>query len=247
MTNRKTTKRALLGSVLALVLCFAMLLGSTYAWFTDTTSASVDVIKAGTLDIDLYVRDDVNGTTWTEPTANTMLFTAPEADWEPGYRSVEILKVVNNGSLDLQWEARIDTTGVAFTALADVIDVYAIPLTVANAESVDFASLDLANFANYKAGTLAQYVAGINNHDVDPTAEENVLENGEDTAMVLILAMQTTAGNEYQGMSLLADGSAPLAITIVATQVASETDSINNQYDNIDIDRFDVFQVSPKN
>ena len=36
MTNRKTTKRALLGSVLALILCFSMLLGSTYAWFSDT-------------------------------------------------------------------------------------------------------------------------------------------------------------------------------------------------------------------
>ncbi|MBR6546106.1 MAG: SipW-dependent-type signal peptide-containing protein, partial [Clostridia bacterium] len=52
MTN-KTTKRALLSSVLALALCFTMLLGTTFAWFTDSVTSSGNKISSGTLKIDL--------------------------------------------------------------------------------------------------------------------------------------------------------------------------------------------------
>ena len=52
MTNRKTTKKALLGSLLALVLCFSMLVGTTFAWFTDSEFINGNKIQAGTLDIE---------------------------------------------------------------------------------------------------------------------------------------------------------------------------------------------------
>ena len=58
MTNRKSTKRALLGSVMAMVLCLAMLVGATFAWFTDTASTGVNKIQAGNLDVQLV---DENG------------------------------------------------------------------------------------------------------------------------------------------------------------------------------------------
>ena len=54
MTNMKSTKRALVSSVFALVLCFAMLLGTTYAWFTDSVTSSGNVIQSGTLDVQLF-------------------------------------------------------------------------------------------------------------------------------------------------------------------------------------------------
>lgn len=47
--NAKTTKRALFSSVLAIVLCLAMLIGTTFAWFTDTASTGVNKIQAGNL------------------------------------------------------------------------------------------------------------------------------------------------------------------------------------------------------
>ena len=53
MSNRKSTKRALLGSVMAMVLCLAMLVGATFAWFTDTASTGVNKIQAGNLDVQL--------------------------------------------------------------------------------------------------------------------------------------------------------------------------------------------------
>ena len=56
MTNRKSTKRALLGSIMAMVLCLAMLIGATFAWFTDTASTGVNKIQAGNLDVALEMK-----------------------------------------------------------------------------------------------------------------------------------------------------------------------------------------------
>ena len=48
MTNKANTKRALLMSIIAMVLCFTMLLGTTFAWFTDEATSKGNKIVAGT-------------------------------------------------------------------------------------------------------------------------------------------------------------------------------------------------------
>ena len=53
MENNKSTRRALLTSVLALLMCVAMLIGATFAWFTDTASTGVNKIQAGNLDLEV--------------------------------------------------------------------------------------------------------------------------------------------------------------------------------------------------
>ena len=58
MNNTKTTKRALLSSVMAMLLCITMLIGTTFAWFTDSASTAVNKIQAGTLDIQLLDAQD---------------------------------------------------------------------------------------------------------------------------------------------------------------------------------------------
>jgi len=61
MTNAKSTKRALLASIMALVLCFSMMLGTTFAWFTDSAVSGSNVITSGNLDIDVeYTLDGEN-------------------------------------------------------------------------------------------------------------------------------------------------------------------------------------------
>ena len=102
MTNRKSTKRALLGSVVAMVLCLAMLVGATFAWFTDTASTGVNKIQAGNLDVKLMYSTDMQ--TWKEATDQTKLFD-DNALWEPGYTQVVYLKIVNAGNLALKYEA----------------------------------------------------------------------------------------------------------------------------------------------
>ena len=62
----KHTKRALLSSVMALILCFTMLLGTTFAWFTDSVTSANNIIKSGNLDIEL---EYWNGTAWVDVAA----------------------------------------------------------------------------------------------------------------------------------------------------------------------------------
>ena len=45
MTSNKSTKRALVSSALAVLMCMAMLIGTTFAWFTDTASTAVNKIQ----------------------------------------------------------------------------------------------------------------------------------------------------------------------------------------------------------
>ena len=47
MTSSKSTKRALVSSALAIIMCVAMLVGATFAWFTDTASTGVNKIVSG--------------------------------------------------------------------------------------------------------------------------------------------------------------------------------------------------------
>ncbi|UKI20576.1 MAG: SipW-dependent-type signal peptide-containing protein [Oscillospiraceae bacterium] len=58
MTNSKSTKRALIFSTLAILMCAAMLIGTTFAWFTDTASTAVNKIQAGNLNVELEYSKD---------------------------------------------------------------------------------------------------------------------------------------------------------------------------------------------
>ena len=132
MTNRKSTKRALLGSVMAMVLCLAMLVGATFAWFTDTASTGVNKIQAGNLDVQLQYAtawdEKGNVTTWADAQGKQLEFKkAAGAEneavlWEPGctYELPE-LRVVNKGNLALKYKVAI--TGINGSAkLNEVID-----------------------------------------------------------------------------------------------------------------------------
>ena len=123
MTNRKSTKRALLGSVMAMVLCLAMLVGATFAWFTDTASTGVNKIQAGNLDVQLV---DENGNSLEGKTLEfKKAANAAEGEavlWEPGCTyELPAVYVKNNGKLALKYKVAI--TGINGSAkLNDVID-----------------------------------------------------------------------------------------------------------------------------
>ena len=126
MNNKKTTKRALLSSVMAIVLCLAMLIGTTFAWFTDTASTAVNKIQSGKLDVALEMSTD--GTNWESAEGKTLTFKTADnraADkilWEPGCTyELPKLRVVNNGNLALKYKIQI--TGIQGDAkLNEVID-----------------------------------------------------------------------------------------------------------------------------
>ena len=126
MTNRKSTKRALLGSVMAMVLCMAMLVGATFAWFTDTASTNVNKIQAGNLDVVLEMQN-ADGK-WVSAEGETLDFVkAADAKgeailWEPGCTyELPALRIRNNGNLALKYKVII--TGINGSAkLNTVID-----------------------------------------------------------------------------------------------------------------------------
>ena len=108
MTNTKSTKRALLASIMAMLLCFTMLLGTTFAWFTDSASTAVNKIQAGTLDVQLL---DENGNSLEGQTLVWQKATGHESEevlWEPGCTyKLQPITIKNAGNLALKYKVII--------------------------------------------------------------------------------------------------------------------------------------------
>lgn len=118
MTNRKTTKRALLASAFSLMMCLAMLIGTTFAWFTDSASTGVNKIQSGQLDVALEMLNDEGN--WVSAEGETLTFT--QNYWEPGCTyTLPTLRIANNGDLALKY--RVLITGIEGSAkLNEVVD-----------------------------------------------------------------------------------------------------------------------------
>ncbi len=215
MTNNKTTRRALLSSALSLVLCMAMLIGTTFAWFTDSVTSTGNIIKSGTLDVTMEWADgktDPTSTTWKDASTGAIF---DYALWEPGYTEVRHIKIGNAGSLALKYQLNIVANGEV-SELADVIDVYYVDPAVQVADRTTLT-------ADMKIGTLTEVLDAIST-----TASGHLLA-GENDTITLALKMQESAGNEYQGLSI---GSG-FSVQLLATQLTSEEDSFDNQYDKM--------------
>ena len=115
MTNGKSLKRALLSSAFSLIICVAMLIGTTFAWFTDTASTAVNKIQAGNLYVALEMQK-ADGT-WESAEGKTLTFktadnrAAENILWEPGCTyELPKLRVINKGNLALKYT--IEITGI---------------------------------------------------------------------------------------------------------------------------------------
>ena len=201
MTNSKSTKRALVTSALAILMCVAMLIGTTFAWFTDTASTGVNKIQAGNLDIELQMKD--NDGNWVNAEGKTLPFLVEgkipaegtQILWEPGctYYVPEV-RVLNKGKLAVKFEYVNKLLGVT-GKLAEVLE----PV--------------------FKTPT--------DTDGTDINIESEVLKPGEASpAWSFGYHMLETAGNEYQNAT--ATG---MCLTVVATQATYEKDSIDDQYD----------------
>ena len=210
--TKTNSKKALLSSAFALVLSVAMLIGTTFAWFTDTASTGVNKIVSGNLKVDIIGE---NSDSHIEK-LNFKKAAATDAEagaailWEPGCRYLtEGFRIANKGNLALKWKAQVNMNNIINgkvegstiakdgKSLLDVIDFYVVTSTDENAEAVA-----IENFVgNLKKTETSEvyYIKGV---------------------------MQTTAGNDYQDLTL--DG---ITITVIATQDTVENDSFNNQYD----------------
>ena len=231
MTSSKNTKRALLASVLSVVLCCAMLIGSTFAWFTDSVSTSVNRIQAGTLKIALV---DADGNSLEGETLGWKAFDNRAQDqifWEPGATyNTEEFYIKNDGNLNLKFKFLV--TGIDGDAkLLEVIDFTAM------AEADDFTFAMPSALFKPGAGETFDLLKGYEK-DLGMTGwpgmedgilrcDEYILEPGDVAGPIAISGhMQEEADNDYQGLSI--DG---IAITLIATQATGDEDSFNGTYD----------------
>ena len=201
MTNSKSTKRALVSSALAILMCVAMLIGTTFAWFTDTASTGVNKIQAGNLDIELQMKD--NDDNWVNAEGKTLPFLVngkipaegTQILWEPGctYYVPEV-HVVNKGNLAVKFEYVNELLGVT-GKLAEVLELV--------------------------------FKTPVDANDEEVNIEPEILKPGEASpAWSFGYHMLESAGNEYQNAT--ATG---MCVTVVATQATYEKDSIDDQYD----------------
>ena len=201
----KSTKRALITSALAILMCAAMLIGATFAWFTDTASTVVNKIVSGNLKVDIIGADSdshIEKLNFTKA-ATTDAEAGAEILWEPGCRYLtEGFRIANKGNLALKWKAQVNTGTTAANEgnfdLLDVIDFYLVTKAADGTETETALDEFTGNLKKTETSDV-YYIKGV---------------------------MQTTAGNDYQGLTL--DG---ISITVVATQDTVESDSFDNQYD----------------
>lgn len=217
MTNKKTTKRALVMSLVSLFLCFTMLLGTTYAWFTDSVTSAGNKIMAGTLDIQLFMHTETGAVEITDESApifgpgSLAQNNAAETLWEPGKTQVVYFSIKNNGSLDLKYKVDLIVTAIEKN-LHEAL-VYTIT------PDAQYGSI---NADNWDAAGVKQVVSGINAQ----TQEEGVaLKSGHEHFFALSVHMIEEAGNQYQNGSITFD------MVVLASQLASEADSFGNDYD----------------
>lgn len=172
MKKANQTKRSLLSSALALLICFSMLLGSTFAWFTDTASTGVNTIQAGNLKVELVDEQENNLEGKTLGFVRNASGAQSDILWEPGCTyELEPVYVKNCGNLALKY----------------VVSVSGIDGDAKLAEAIEWN----VTFGNGVEGAAA--VLGENNV---------LLPGEKSQRIVVVGHMKEDAGNEYQGLSL---------------------------------------------
>ena len=228
MKNRGKT---LLHSVIALILCVSMLVGTTFAWFTDSVKTGINTIAAGVLDVELY---HSNAAVKDEPVDSaTKLFMDLNGNpilWEPGVVSYENLRIGNEGDLALAYQLSVNTDNENY---------------IVDPSGAQYGLSQILKVGVVEGGITAADRAGVveSVKDADWTTLANFLrdgslpENGEETWGIVIYWQPGDNDNLWnlnngkqlnEGDTLQID----LGIKLVATQEMEESDSIDNKYDD---------------
>ena len=174
MENRKATKRALLTSITALVMCVVMLAGTTFAWFTDTASTNVNKIQAGNLKVDIVDANNENTSLagevlkWVRKTVGgaTVNVESNAILWEPGATfSLQPIKVRNAGNLAIKYT--ISITGIGGDAKLNEVITWK-----------------------------------INGSPLDAMKDIILAPNTSSAALIISGTMDTNANNDYMNLSI---------------------------------------------
>lgn len=201
-----------------------MLIGSTFAWFTDTASTGVNKIQAGNLDIEVDYSKD--GTTWASIEDATTLFS--NNLWEPGHTEYVYLRVKNAGTLSLKYKVMVtpvsENGGInVYDNNFKLSDYLKFGTTTPSASNTAFTNRDDArNAVTATATGLTQ---------TDLTKESTINAGAAAQYITLVVYMPETVDNNANAKPGTTAPSIDLGIKVVATQVENESDSFGNDYD----------------
>ena len=240
-------------SLICLVLCVTMFFGTTFAWFTSEVTNSGNEIYIGTLDAKLekLLDNDTWASLDSAEAGNDIKLFDGDIRWEPGYTSMETIKVSNEGDLSFRY-ALTFTDGMLDGVKNDeelikvaqffTVYVHAGAFTDSDPKPASFAEIKTS--AESEDGTWRAVRMG-----KDPATLADILEKGfpvlsgnmelptEEDTYILALHMNETAG---EGQTLeesiqLSQGlmgkRINLNVKLTAYQRTHEEDAFNKDYD----------------
>ena len=228
MRKRISTKGWLAVSVMLLTLTFALLLGTTFAWFTDSTSSDLNKIISGRLDVGMNYWDAEQGKFLDA--SNVPLFDN-DALWEPGYMDIAYIEIENLGNLSFNYLLAVCPTeevpgylknGNTFY-VSDYLTYAILPYDVVEKGEISDRTQAMRLIADYEMGLSRENLRyGTMHPDADSVR------------LALIVFMPTTVTSEQANHDLASGKPAPsvkLAVDVYATQDTYEFDSFDDQYD----------------
>lgn len=226
MKKTKSTWCALLLSLMSLMLCATMLVGGTYAWFTDSNTTKYNKISTGSMDVALsQIKAGTGGAlTETDITNSSVPIFNDDLDWVPGDAIILSFKIKNIGTLALKWQIHLETNvankDIPKEKLAGLIDVFAF----INTDIVD-PTKDSSYYAEKmgtKKGTLQDLYYGCEflNGVLDKTGDEQYF--------AIVLKLKSGLDASHQGLK-----AGKFDIRIVAAQASTESDVYNDLYDDV--------------
>ena len=225
MTNSKTTKRALVLSAFAILMCVTMLIGTTFAWFTDTASTAVNKIQAGNLDVELEYSKDFNE--WKKVNDTTKVF-EDSTLWEPGRTEVVYLRIKNAGTLALKY-----TLGIYNLYNSTGKNVLGNKYSLSDYVKLGVAEADAAYADRAAAISAVQDSAKTLNSIGDTGVIGADLTTNTTKVYAMVLYMPTEVGNEANPKNNDPYWAAKVSfgISVSAAQAMFESDSFDNTYD----------------
>lgn len=243
-----------LTSLLCMVLCVTMFFGTTYAWFTSEVTNSGNEIYVGMLQAKLWKLNPDNS--WNELNSQSEAKLYDKTTyWEPGYTSMETIKISNDGDLSFRYALTFTDGTVLNAANTDGVDttlleiakyftvyIHAGEFTDTDPKPATFAALKASAEAEdgtwraVRMGSNPATLADILTREF-PVLSGNIEEKSEEDTYIIALHMDETAGQGATDAESIAASqrlmgkSISLNVKLTAYQRSHESDTFNKDYD----------------
>lgn len=223
---QKNTKNLLLASIVSVVLCLSMLIGTTFAWFTDEAASGKNKIVAGNLDIrfeyGVLNADKTAIESWADISAAENLFSSNL--WEPGHTEVAYLKLTNAGSLKLKYQLSMNIEEIESVNANDeklkLSSFIRYKLVELDAEPTPYADREAALAAKGEEKPIASF-----------REDDKEMESGDVRYIALVVWMPSDVGNAANHKTGEVTPTIDMSVNVVATQCTGEADGFNDRYD----------------